>query len=248
MTILLAALSAGTAAAEEETDISGLWFLEECTIDDQTYDPLLLGEEVSMDFSRDGKVIISRIQEDAYTTDWSIDGDTVTVAGYMTFACKDGMMSAEEDGKTYVFVHEDAEEFNAGSVIQEPQLSDFDGTWTATAINIWGMQVPIYTMDISMELSIHDGSAELIYSEDDQNVKKQLHGALKGDTLYLTSETQTEEEEFYVVTDEMNLRLHETGCISYSDMSFPETETEEETEDDGSFAIYFMKQEIVDNR
>lgn len=254
-----------TVMAAEEADVIGTWYLNVMEMEGTEMNPAAMGMEMSLEVSEDRTALVKMTDEEDMTGTWEIeDGvfmftdETDTV---MKFTFAEEKLTTEEDGIKMIFGKEkaEAEIFEPGTVVAEPSMEDFDGNWNVVTVDLFGMQMPVAMAEFEMSLTIENGKATMHYNDGSSETDAELTGVLEGDTLTLTA-PEAAEEEMYTLFDleVLNLRLHESGVLSYSDKDFSETETEEipapeaEAEDteepeeevgygDTSFAVYFEK-------
>ena len=153
------------------------------------------------------------------------------------------------DGLSVVLSQEKEEyvPYVPGKPVAEPKLEDFNGDWTSTLIDLYGMQMPATgeIAGVEMKMFITDGNATLVLLEEGNETTTELKGVMEENALIFNAETQKEEtetdsENYHLFsTDTMRFYLLEDGklCFTTAD-SLPmeeETETEapatEESED-----------------
>lgn len=259
-TMLLAGYLSGIGAfAAQEDEVTGIWYLNSMNMNGTEVSPSAMGMELTMELKAGGEAVLitsydsdDTVEEDNGT--WKIEDGNVVLTdssdAEMVFTYEAGNLMSEEDGTAMTFGMEktEAEQFEPGKVVENPELSDFNGTWNATMVDLFGMQMPAKAADISMTLEIADGKAKLTYTEGEEEITADLTGELEGDTLTMTSEKAS--ETFTTLsTDKLQLRLHEGGVMSDSNKDFSEKETEaesqvaeDETESgvpDMEYAVYF---------
>ena len=169
LTLLLACLMALTMAltgAAESLSPVGSWTLTGVEAEGMTLDPAMLGMEITMTLNEDGtaQMGMSGLVEEGGT--WSVEGDVVTVIDPdgeempMTFT-EDGSLRAEQDGMAMIFTLSTGDEGQSVigaaaevAVLEDVALEDFNGEWTATHGLTMGIEVPLETLGLTMDVSM----------------------------------------------------------------------------------------------
>ena len=256
--VMMAGLISMNAYALEDKDVVGTWYVNSMSLDgENTFHPGMMKMEMTFSFTEDGKGEISELMEGQEpgvdAMEWKIDGDKVLITAddqTVEGEYSDGTLSVEMDGLSVVLSQEKEEyvSYVPGKPVAEPKLEDFNGDWTSTLIDLYGMQMPATgeIAGVEMKMSITDGNATLVLLEEGNETTTELKGAMEENALIFNAETQKGEEteadsENYHLfgTDTMRFYLLEDGklCFTTAD-SLPmeeETETEapatEESED-----------------
>ncbi len=249
--VITGMLSMNVAAATTE-DIIGTWYLNVMSYEGAEMDPAAFDMEVTLEIKEDGTAVAVFNGEEE-TDAWTLDGDTLKMEmqGDATeFQYEDGYLIVDQDGVGMKFGKEKEafEGFEPGDIVESPELSDFNGTWNATMIDMDGSAfIPVSAMEIEMTVTIEDGKAMIKSNDGFDEVEKELEGALEGNILVLKNTGEEETVDFYYDTDILKLRLHESGVMSHGLHMEEETEEAEtaETEEDAKFgtaSLYFEKQ------
>ena len=140
-----------------------------------------------------------------------ITADDQTVEGEYS----DGTLSVEMDGLSVVLSQEKEEyvPYVPGKPVAEPKLEDFNGDWTSTLIDLYGMQMPATgeIAGVEMKMSITDGNATLVLLEEGNETTTELKGVMEENALIFNAETQKEETE----TDSENYHLFSTDTMRF---------------------------------
>ena len=123
--------------------------------------------EMTFNFTEDGKGEISELMEGQEpgvdAMEWKIDGDKVLITAddqTVEGEYSDGTLSVEMDGLSVVLSQEKEEyvPYVPGKPVAEPKLEDFNGDWTSTLIDLYGMQMPATgeIAGVEMKMSITD--------------------------------------------------------------------------------------------
>ena len=255
--VMMAGLIGMNAYALEDKDIVGTWYVNSMSLDgENTFHPGMMKMEMTFNFTEDGKGEISELMEGQEpgvdAMEWKIDGEKVLITAddkTVEGAYSDGTLSVEMDGLSVVLSQEKEEyvPYVPGKPVAEAKLEDFNGDWTSTLIDLYGMQMPATgeIAGVEMKMSITDGNATLVLLEEGNETTTELKGVMEENALIFNAETQKEEtetdsENYHLFsTDTMRFYLLEDGklCFTTAD-SLPmeeETETEapatEESED-----------------
>lgn len=201
----------------EATNVEGTWYLNSLIFDGIEMSPAAVGLETSITLNADGTALMQSVGEDDGVAAWSQDGETITVTSedeVIVFTLDgDTLVMGDEEG-TMIFGQEktEAEPFVASPVREDVALSDFDGTWTATIIDMMGMQLPVGSFGMDMTLTIRNGSASISSIGEEGEQANTANGVFEGNTLTLdvpASETS--------MGTTMALVLREDGSMSYTD-------------------------------
>lgn len=271
-TALLATALAVPVMALENEDVVGTWYLNIMEMEGTEINPGSMGMEMTIEFAEDGTALVLMTDEEDTPAEWVIEGDVLKLTDTandttMDFTLAEDNLTTDEDGTIMTFGREkvEAEVYEPGTVIAEPALTDFDGSWKATLVDVFGMQMPVELAECEVSLELKDGNGTLYYNDGLSEVNGEMEGTLDGDVLTLVNKTASEDAvNLYFSTDTMTLRLHDDGMMSYSNMDFSgeeaaaeetaETEEAEEAaeettdaaeeteEEEDSFAVYFEKQ------
>ena len=185
LTCLMALTMALTGAAESLSPV-GSWTLTGVEANGETYDPAMLGMEITMTLNEDGtaEMGMSGLVEEGGT--WSVEGDVVTVIDPdgeempMTFT-EDGSLRAEQDGMGMIFTLSTGDEGQSAigaaaevAVLEDVALEDFNGEWTATHGLTMGIEVPLETLGLTMDVSIDNGYITISDGTNSDIVKGEL--------------------------------------------------------------------------
>ena len=176
--VMMAGLIGMNAYALEDKDIVGTWYVNSMSLDgENTFHPGMMKIEMTFNFTEDGKGEISELMEGQEpgvdAMEWKIDGEKVLITAddkTVEGAYSDGTLSVEMDGLSVVLSQEKEEyvPYVPGKPVAEPKLEDFNGDWTSTLIDLYGMQMPATgeIAGVEMKMSITDGNATLVLLEE----------------------------------------------------------------------------------
>lgn len=216
MLLALAMCLMGLALAEA-MDVTGDWYLNAIEAEGVQMDPALLGLDMSITLNADGTAALSSFGNGADMGTWSISGSILAI----TDSVGDTMI-AELIGNELVI---DETETIGGSMIlgrekQAPQgyvpaavesapaLQDFEGTWTASLIDMLGMQMAMDKIGMKLVLEIEGDKATVTSNESGADVSYEAPLTLQGDTLNVAA-----------VEDQMplHLQLQQDGKLVYAE-------------------------------
>ena len=117
---------------------------------------------------------------------WSVEGDVVTVIDPdgeempMTLT-EDGSLRAEQDGMAMIFTLSTGDEGQSlmgaateGAVLEDVAMEDFNGEWTGTHGIAQGIEVPLDTFGLVMDVSIDNGNITISDGTNSDIVKGEL--------------------------------------------------------------------------
>lgn len=222
MLLMLALLVCGAAA--EAADVTGTWYLNEVRMDGVTLNPSGLGMEMTMELKEGGAATISTAAGEEIVTmegEWTQDGATVTVSvegDPMAMVLDEaGNLVADEPetGVTMVYGRElkTFEAFDPGPVKADVTVSDFDGTWTATLVEMYGQQLSPAAMGVSIVIELKDGVGSVTqFAEDGSSTTYDVTGELADGILTITNTAEDG------ASSSMPLTLYESGMMSYTEI------------------------------
>lgn len=217
LALLVSLFCCGAAVLAEAESLEGVWYLNSVEIEGVEMSPASLGLEMVMTLETDDTVLIQVTGEEDESGAWSRDGDevTVTIEGEtMVFVLQGDALVVEDDGATMIFGREksEMEEFVAAPIREDVALSDFDGMWTATILDMAGMQLPVAALGMDMTLTIENGRAVLVSLEWEEEQTNEVDGIFEDNSLTLDiPSTET------TGGMTMALVLHEDGMMSFGD-------------------------------
>lgn len=159
----------------------------------------------------------------------------------------------KEDGKmetTSSVYGEEPEVDESEWKIENPTMKDFEGEWSCTLMEAFGMQMPVNAdfTGFEMSMSVEDGKAEIILIESGEETKVELQGDVEGNALVLKAVTEDEAGTMFFSLDNMKFNLLDDGklCLIAEDDA-EESDDGEEADDsetgevDFSVKTYFEK-------
>ena len=165
---------------------------------------------------------------------------------------KDGKITLTADGTTMILSQEkeEYEPYVPGKPVENPTMKDFEGEWSCTLMEAFGMQMPVNAdfTGFEMSMSVEDGKAEIILIESGEETKVELQGDVEGNALVLKAVTEDEAGTMFFSLDNMKFNLLDDGklCLIAEDDA-EESDDGEEADDsetgevDFSVKTYFEK-------
>lgn len=149
--ILLSVLMLLALATAQTSDYTGVWYLISVESAGITINPADMGMEMVLTLNEDGTGIASATGEEDSVASWTLEGDVLTVVAeeeplaFMLTA--EGQLVADADGNKMIFGREPAAPgFVAAAEVVVEDVAAFDGTWTVTTVNAFGMVLPFAAM------------------------------------------------------------------------------------------------------
>ena len=236
--VLMAGFMSVSVYALEEKDVIGTWYVNELSMGEgASFHPGAMGMEVTVDIKEDGKM----------ETTSSVYGEEPEVDEY-----KDGKITLTADGTTMILSQEkeEYEPYVPGKPVENPTMKDFEGEWSCTLMEAFGMQMPVNAdfTGFEMSMSVEDGKAEIILIESGEETKVELQGDVEGNALVLKAVTEDEAGTMFFSLDNMKFNLLDDGklCLIAEDDA-EESDDGEEADDsetgevDFSVKTYFEK-------
>ena len=210
--LLLALCLCFSLALAESADLTGTWYLTEVISGEMSFNPSSIGLDMTITLNADGTAACDVVGQSTAGA-WSADGSTVTVTiedDPMVFTLVDGtLVAAADETTTMVFGREPVEAvtIELGEARTDVALEDFNGVWTATVMDMLGMQFSVADMGLSMVITITDGVATIVEGEGEEATSVTCAGVLENGVLTITPEDETEG---------LPLTLHESGLLAYT--------------------------------
>ena len=258
--ILAAGLMSVNAYALEEKDVIGTWYVNELSMGgDILFHPGVMGMEVTVDIKEGGQMetitSYSGEEPEADQSEWKIENDKLLMTySDQTVECEyaDGKITITADGTTMILSQEkeEYEPYVPGKPVENPTMKDFEGEWSCTLMEAFGMQMPVNDdfTGFEMSMSVEDGKAEIILIESGEETKVELQGDVEGNALVLKAVTEDEAGTMFFSLDNMKFNLLDDGklCLIAEDDA-EESDDGEEADDsetgevDFSVKTYFEK-------
>ena len=239
--VLMAGFMSVSVYALEEKDVIGTWYVNELSMGEgASFHPGAMGMEVTVDIKEDGKM----------ETTSSVYGEEPDQTGECEY--KDGKITLTADGTTMILSQEkeEYEPYVPGKPVENPTMKDFEGEWSCTLMEAFGMQMPVNAdfTGFEMSMSVEDGKAEIILIESGEETKVELQGDVEGNALVLKAVTEDEAGTMFFSLDNMKFNLLDDGklCLIAEDDA-EESDDGEEADDsetgevDFSVKTYFEK-------
>ena len=258
--VLMTGLMSVNAYALEEKDVIGTWYVNELSMGgDILFHPGVMGMEVTVDIKEGGQMetitSYSGEEPEADQSEWKIENDKLLMTySDQTVECEyaDGKITITADGTTMILSREkeEYEPYVPGKPVENPTMKDFEGEWSCTLMETFGMQMPVNAdfTGFEMSMSVEDGKAEIILIESGEETKVELQGDVEGNALVLKAVTEDEAGTMFFSLDNMKFNLLDDGklCLIAEDDAEEsddgeETDDSETGEDDFSVKTYFEK-------
>lgn len=135
------AMLLSAAALAEAADYTGLWYLNDITMEGMSVTPSAFGLEITLELREDGSVTYTSNEEVSEGT-WMAEDEAVTVTvgdEPLTLALREDSLVSESDGISMVFGKQLAEvEVFAPAMPVAAAAEDYVGSWKAFKINMDG--------------------------------------------------------------------------------------------------------------
>lgn len=222
--LLLALLLCTGAALAEGTDAVGVWYLDEIVANGMSMDPSALEMDTMLELCSDGTArrTFGDTEESGV---WAMNGGTVeiTMAGQAeTYVLQDGKLTGQMTdaaGVELVLVRERTAKA-LPEVRTDAVLADFNGAWYATLVEFMGMSVPVAEMNMSMVITLADGTVIIDEGAGEEAAVTSGTAVMDGITLVISAEDGAI----------IPLQLRVNGEMTYTAM-----------EDDVNIVIHFEK-------
>ena len=202
--VLMAGFMSVSVYALEEKDVIGTWYVNELSMGEgASFHPGAMGMEVTVDIKEDGKMETTSSvygeEPEVDESEWKIENDKILMThNDQTEECeyKDGKITLTADGTTMILSQEkeEYEPYVPGKPVENPTMKDFEGEWSCTLMEAFGMQMPVNAdfTGFEMSMSVEDGKAEIILIESGEETKVELQGDVEGNALVLKAVTEDE--------------------------------------------------------
>lgn len=223
VSILLACLMMCTAVLglAESMDVTGEWYLNTIIMDEMQFSAADFGMNMTLTINADGTLTLDAGMEgeEPEQGTWAADGDAfaVTITGdTVPASITDGLLSMAADEETLmVFSREMPVGFVAAAPVAVEDIAAFNGTWSATMVNAFGMVVPIDAVLEEMDTMIGMTDVNIVI----ENGVVSLFGAEETQEFPLVDGAL-----FIAGTDEdgvldQKIELLEDGTIAYTVMT-----------------------------
>jgi hypothetical protein len=161
--ILLSLLMLGAFATAQSVDYTGIWYLVSIESQGITLSPADMGMELTMNLNADGTGTASSTGEGDTAATWVLDGDTLIVTAddspLSLTMNEEGQLVAELEGNTMYFDREPATpSFVPAAEVLVEDIAAFNGTWTITMVNAFGLVIPFSAMAQMGDVGLADGN------------------------------------------------------------------------------------------
>jgi len=149
--LLLSLLMLCTLATAQTADYTGTWYLVSLEASGIAINPADLGMEMIVTLNADGTGLISTTGEEDEAATWTLDDGTLTITADdspLDFELNaDGQLVGEAEENIMFFGREPAGPgFVPAAEIAAEDIAAFDGNWTITTVDAYGMIVPFSVM------------------------------------------------------------------------------------------------------
>lgn len=213
--LVLSVLMLFTLAMAQTADYLGEWYLVSVESGGIAFNPTDVGMEMIVILYDDGTGAVASTDEEDMEATWVLEGDVLTITADdepLAFTLtEDGQLVAQAEGSTMVFGREAPEaSFIPAAEITAEDLAAFDGEWTITTVNVYGMILPFAAM---AQMGMEDASVVI----DNGNVTAfgvpQTGALVDGKLVVEATETDAFGKSFSVLEDG-------TIAMTYMDMIF----------------------------
>lgn len=212
----------------EEADLAGTWYALSMEQDGMQMDASVLaamGMSITMTLNEDGTAVLAMGDQETECT-W--EGQTlITEANELPMELNDGELTIDQNGAIMIFSKEAPEitEFSMAPAVEDPELSDFNGSWNTVTYVMLGIPMPIKLgASTEINLQIEDGKVaytEMIYdlntssSEPTETIEKEFTATLEdGGILFVDFNEETVLSHILSGSSGIRLTLHEDGKLS----------------------------------
>ena len=159
--LLVSLLLLISVATAQPSDYTGTWYLVSMEAEGVTINPADMGMEMIMTLHDDGSAALSFTgEEPPEEAFWVLDGDTLTVTAdgqpLSLMLTDNGQLTADQGDSTLLFGREPAAAgFEPAPEVAADDITAFDGAWTITRVNAFGMVLPFAA---AAEMGVTDAS------------------------------------------------------------------------------------------
>ena len=224
--VMMFALITGSAMASEE-DLTGIWYCELMEQDGQVVDGATMasmGMVATVTLNEDGSAVLSMSGVDTEGT-WTdsaieINGNSVP------FEINDGKMTIGDAENTMILGREEPVpvDLTMAPAVEDPELSDLNGTWNVTSYVAMGLSLPLKTVSgIDVSIDFQDGTAVYKETDYDTETHTEVTGTIELEipaeidedgTIFLDFGGEKALESISPGASGIRLTLHEDGRIS----------------------------------
>lgn len=223
--LLLSLLMLTALVSAQAADFTGTWYLVSIVNNGIAINPAGSMMDITMNLNADGTATASMAGEEDSPGTWSVDSDTLTVTvdeEPLQFTMNEnGQLLAEYEGGQMFFGREPAvPDFVPAAEIAADSIAAFDGTWTITSVDIYGMILPFAAVaesgDFGMDnatIVISDGSVSSFDATEPEL------GTFSDGKLVLSSTLGDEFAQTFTLMEDGTLSLNFMGFVFYCEMS-----------------------------
>lgn len=218
--------SHGEELTEMDVDVTGEWYLISVEANGREVPASAMGLEMTLSMREDGTLSLLEIEDgeeddaDTEAGTWELDGFEGTALidddryELSVFGESLSLLEIDDDDTYYLnFGREKPAEVTISPVKEDPALEDFDGTWEAKSIELFGISTPCEEIGLSCTLTISGGeiTCDMITVNEETGEEETLNCTLKGDLEDEVLSVLGGEEEDYI---DFSLQLHEDGTMT----------------------------------
>ena len=224
--VMMFALITGSAMASEE-DLTGIWYCELMEQDGQVVDGATMasmGMVTTVTLNEDGSAVLSMSGVDTEGT-WT-DGAIEINGNSVPFEINDGKMTIGDTENTMILGREEPVpvDLTMAPAVEDPELSDLNGTWNVTSYVAMGLSLPLKTVSgIDVSIDFQDGTAVYKETDYDTETHTEVTGTIELEipaeidedgTIFLDFGGEKALESISPGASGIRLTLHEDGRIS----------------------------------
>ena len=223
--ILTLSMSAGFVMAAEE-ELTGVWYAQSMESEGLTMDASTLasmGMNITVTLNEDGTAVVAMAGQ-AMEGVWDEEGIDVNESK-IPYQLVDGQLIVENGGSTLVLGREEPEALDTtlAPVVENPEISDFDGVWNPLTYVNMGFALPTMIMGFDISLDIKNGEVALTEVHYDladnfaetEKIEKNLTAQLNDDgTLFVSFDGEELLTSMVNGASGIVLTLHEDGRMS----------------------------------
>ena len=149
--LLLSVLLLFTLAMAQTADYLGEWYLVSVESGGIELIPADIGMEMIITLNDDGTGTVASTGEEDMPASWVLDGDVLTITAdeepLSFMLTEDGQLTAQAEDSKMVFGREAVgPSFIPAFEVEAEDIAAFDGSWTITTVNAFGMFIPFAAM------------------------------------------------------------------------------------------------------
>ena len=194
--------SINSSVSAETADVTGTWYLNEVSVDGMSVNPSIMGVDMTLTLNADGTFSMNLMGE-VYEGAWSTYGNIVSLIGKQSFTLADGNLTGELNGFLMTLSQEKAvvETYVPGEAKVDATMADYNGTWNATMADMFGMQLPMESLDMTMQIIVADGKMTVLEGMGEEISTSEGTATVENGALSMMIEGATEVTTVQLYTD-----------------------------------------------